>query len=105
MANTVSGLFPELAGALAANPLADAYKPVADPLASYAGLIGGTGAQLRQSIGQAFGQQTPQEQLRNIVQSVQQRADLGTPEGLVGHRVHAHLLLHRYGPQDGHAWP
>lgn len=83
MANTVSGLFPELAGALAANPLADAYKPVSDPLAAYTGLISGTGAQLRQSIGQAFGQQTPQEQLRSIVQSVQQQADLTTPEGLL----------------------
>lgn len=83
MVNTVSSLFPELAGALAANPLADAYKPVSDPLAAYTGLISGTGTQLRQSIGQAFGQQTPQEQLRSIVQSVQQQADLGTPEGLV----------------------
>jgi hypothetical protein len=83
MANTVSGLFPELAGALAANPLANAMRPVADPLAAYGGLITGAGAQLQQSIGKAFGQQTPQEQLQSIVQSVQQRADLGTPEGLL----------------------
>lgn len=83
MANTVGGLFPELAGALAANPLADAYKPISDPMAAYTGLIGGAGAELRQSVGQAFGQQTPQEQLRSIVQAVQQRADLTTPEGLI----------------------
>ena len=83
MANMVGGLFPELAGALAANPLADAYKPISDPMAAYTGLIGGAGAELRQSVGQAFGQQTPQEQLRSIVQAVQQRADLTTPEGLI----------------------
>lgn len=59
-------------------------QPVAtDPLQAVSGLIGRTGASLRESITGAFGQQTPRQALNSIIQQTQQQADLSTPEGLV----------------------
>jgi hypothetical protein len=75
MANVMQSLF---------NIDLEQRQPVAtDPLQAVSGLIGRTGASLRQNITGAFGQQTPRQALNSIIQQTQQEADLSTPEGLI----------------------
>jgi len=75
MANVMQSLF---------NIDLEQRQPVAtDPLQAVSGLIGRTGASLRENITGAFGQQTPRQALNSIIQRTQQEADLSTPEGLI----------------------
>lgn len=80
MAKVTEGLFPQFAGLLTQQP--QYVQGGSSPMGAVSGMITGQTNRLLGSIGQAFGQQTPQQQLQGIVQQVQQEADLSTPQGL-----------------------
>jgi hypothetical protein len=88
-------LFPDFAGLLAtpaealrAQPIQAAYADRGDTLGFIRGQIRGAGAEMRQGIGRAFGQEpaavAQQQKLAAVVQQVQQTGvDLATAEGQV----------------------